>query len=324
MLLSVVFSFRNEEEVLPECLRRVSEAVAKTGMEAEFVFVNDESSDGSLALLAAERARDPRIKIVNMSRRFGYAPCVLAGLRYARGDAVVYMDADMQDPPELIPDMVEKWRNGADVVNMTRTSRLGESAFKMMVTKMAYKTINLLSDIDIPENTGDFKLLSRRVVEEVVKLEEADPFMRGLVRWVGFRQETLFYQREPRAGGQTHFPLFGSGPVKEFLRGATSFSAAPLYLSFFVGFASSVIAFAVLVHILIQKALGMNLPGWTALMTSILFMGGSLHMAIGLLGIYLARIHSDVKRRPRYIVSEAVGFDGESGASPEEGKEGGS
>ncbi len=309
MLLSIVFSFRNEEDVLPECIDRVTHVCESIDEDFELIFVNDDSTDRSLEILKSHARKDRRIKTISMSRRFGFAPCVLAGLRHASGDAVVYMDIDMQDPPELIPKMLEKWRQGADVVNMTRTRRMGEAAFKMLVTKAAYRMINLVSEIDIPENTGDFKLMSRRVVDEIIKLEEADPFMRGLVKWVGFRQETIHYVREARAGSKTHFPLLGSGPAKEFLRGITSFSALPLYISFFIGLFVSLIAFVVLIHVIIQKALGMNLPGWTALMTSILFLGGSLHLAIGFLGIYLSRIHNDVKRRPRFIIKDTDGFD---------------
>ena len=306
-LLSVVFSFRNEEDVLCELINRVSKTIETTGYEYELIFVNDASVDASLDILLQQTQNNGRIKIINMSRRFGVHPCVLAGMRYAAGDAVIYMDTDLQDPPELIPAMIEKFLSGVDVVNMTRTSRKGEHPLKMLLTKWAYKVINRLSDIPIPENTGDFKMLSRRVVNNILTMQETDPFMRGLVYWVGFRQETIFYERDARAAGTTHFSLFGSGPVKEFIRGATSFSVAPLYLSLIIGALSTAVSFIMLISILIQKLLGMNLPGWTAIMSAILFMGGTLHLCLGLTGIYVGKIHLQTRNRPLYVIQNVIG-----------------
>jgi len=226
-LISMVFSFRNEEENLGELIRRVRLALDAGEVEYELIFVNDASDDRSLEILKAF-SKDPRIKILTMSNRFGPSACVLAGMKIAQGDAVIYMDSDLQDPPELIPQMIDEFRKGADVVNMTRTERLGESRFKMLVTKGAYSLINVVSDVHIPMNTGDFKLLSRRVVNQLVQLREHDPFLRGLVRWVGFRQVQIFYRREARIAGKTHFPLLGSGPSRAFLAGVTSFSEFPI------------------------------------------------------------------------------------------------
>lgn len=309
-LLSVVFSFRNEEMVLEELINRVVAAIATIGCGYELIFVNDDSTDRSLELLTNLAQKNDCIKIINMSRRFGVHPCVLAGLRYSSGDAVIYMDADLQDPPELIPEMLARFLDGADVVNMTRTDRHGEHPVKMWITKIAYRIINRLSDIQIPENTGDFKLLSRLVVKHVLTMQETDPFMRGLVYWVGFRQDAIFYERSARAAGETHFSLFGSGPIKEFIRGATSFSVAPLYLSLIIGAFSTAVSFIMLISILIQKLLGMNLPGWTAIMSAILFMGGTLHLCLGLTGIYVGKIHLQSRNRPLYIVRSTLGSFG--------------
>jgi dolichol-phosphate mannosyltransferase len=305
--LSVVFSFRNEAAVLNELANRVIRSIDTIGCDYELIFVNDDSTDRSLEILSELAKHNERIKTITMSRRFGVHPCVLAGLRFSSGDVVIYMDADLQDPPELIPDMVEKYRQGADVVNMTRTERQGEHAAKMWLTKLAYKTINALSDIPVPENTGDFKLLSRRVVDNLLSLQESDPFMRGLVYWVGFRQDSIQYVREVRFAGKTHFSLFGSGPVKEFIRGATSFSVAPLYLSLIIGLISTAVSFVFLASILIQKILGMNLPGWTAIMSAILFIGGTLHLCFGLTGVYVGKIHIQTRNRPLYIVQHCIG-----------------
>ena len=186
MLISVVFSFRNEEKVIPELIHRVSSVLETLG-EYELIFVNDASTDGSLELLQSLRAANSNIKIINMSRRFGVTPCVIAGLAEAKGDAVVYMDADLQDPPELIPEIVKKWQEGAEVVHTIRTKRHGESWPKMWMTKLAYKMINAFADIDFYENAGDFKLLSKRAVTEILKLNELDPYLRGLSMWIGFK-----------------------------------------------------------------------------------------------------------------------------------------
>lgn len=306
-LISVVFSFRNEENVLEELVTRVSRAIATTGCKYELIFVNDDSTDGSLALLLNLSRNYEQIKIINMSRRFGVHPCVLAGMRYSSGDAIIYMDADLQDPPELIPEMLQKYREGADVVNMTRIDRRGEHPLKMWITKVAYRAINKLSDIAVPENTGDFKLLSRCVVDHLLTLRESDPFMRGLVYWVGFRQDTIHYIREARFAGDTHFSLFSGGPAKEFLRGITSFSVVPLYLSLFIGFIATLVAFGNIISILIMKLMGKTLPGWAAIMTSTLFLGGTMHMCIGIIGIYVGKIYTESKQRPLYIVKDLIG-----------------
>jgi dolichol-phosphate mannosyltransferase len=292
---------------LDELASRVIRSIESIGCDYELIFVNDDSTDRSLEKLRGLAEQNGRIKIITMSRRFGVHPCVLAGLRASSGDVVIYMDSDLQDPPELIPSMVEKYRSGADVVNMTRTERQGEHAFKMWLTSLAYKAINVLSDIPVPENTGDFKLLSRRVVNNLLSLQESDPFMRGLVYWVGFRQDSIEYVREVRFAGKTHFSLFGSGPIKEFIRGATSFSVAPLYLSLIIGLASTAVSFVFLASILVQKILGMNLPGWTAIMSAILFIGGTLHLCFGLTGVYVGKIHIQTRNRPLYIVKNSVG-----------------
>ncbi len=309
MLLSIVFSFRNEEEVFPELLKRVRNTLNPLDLGYELIFVNDASTDGSLELLMKYREQDERIKIINMSRRFGNTPCVMAGLRLAKGDAVIYMDADLQDPPELIPLLLEKWKEGADVVHTTRTKRKGENPFKMWLTKQAYKIINFVSNIDIPQNTGDFKLLSRRAVNELIKLNEYEPFMRGIVRWIGFKQVQVFYERESRFAGETHYSLLRSiNPVKEFIRGITSFSELPLYFALIIGFIVSLGSFIYLFIIIVTKLMGMHLPGWPALMVTILFLGGIILFTIGVQGMYLARMYQDIKNRPPYIIESKVGF----------------
>lgn len=306
MLFSLVFSFRNEEENLAELVQRV-DATMKSVPDAtyEMVFVNDDSTDRSLEILQQLRAKYP-IVIVNMTRRFGVTPCVLAGFSVAKGEAVIYMDADLQDPPELIPQMIERFRDGAEVVHTTRTHRDGESAAKMWLTKRAYRVINMFSDIPLPENTGDFKLLSRKVVQELLKLSEYDPYMRGLSVWVGYRQDFVLYRRAARYGGTTHMPLLGKGPVREFIRGLTAFSAAPLYISLIVGLFTSLISVLLIAYAIITKVAGIAAEGAPGILIAVAFFSGIILVTNGLMGIYIARIYYEVKQRPRYLIRNII------------------
>lgn len=311
-LLSAIFSFRNEEEGMDELVARMRSTLDPLGIDYELIFVNDDSTDGSLEILKKYNAEDPRIKIVNMSRRFGHYPCALAGFKCARGDAMVMISTDLQDPPELIPEMIEKFKAGADVVNTVRTKRLGENPLKMWITKKAYQVINALSDIELPENMGDFKLLSRKVVNELMNMKELDPYLRGIIRWIGFHQETVYYVRAARYSGKTHFPLLGKGPIQEFIRGVTAFSSAPLYACLIYGFIISLLAFLYLIVVVTTKIIGVNLPGWSAIMAAILFLGGNTLLTNGVLGLYIARMYDQIKERPRYIISEKIGFEGDT------------
>lgn len=306
MLFSIVFSFRNEEENLNELAQRVSAAMARVRDSTyEMIFVNDDSSDRSLEILAELRKKFP-ITIINMTRRFGVTPCVLAGFSHAKGDAVIYLDADLQDPPELIPQMIERFRSGAEVVHTTRTHRDGESAVKMWLTKRAYRVINMFSEIPLPENTGDFKLLSRRVVDEILRLSEYDPYMRGLSVWVGYKQEFVLYRRAARFGGETHMPLLGKGPVREFIRGLTAFSAAPLYISLIVGLFTSLVSVALILYAIATKLMGIAAEGAPGILIAVAFFSGIILITNGLMGIYIAKIYYEVKQRPRYLIREII------------------
>ena len=313
--LSIVFSFLNEEENLDELIRRTRAAIESCGLEYEIIFVNDNSTDRSLEILRRYCSEDGRIKVLTTSRRFGPSPCALAGLARTKGDAVVYMDSDLQDPPELIPTLVEEWRKGADVVNTTRTKRHGENALKMWMTRLAYRIINSLSDTDIPMNTGDFKLMSRKVVKQLVQLREYDPFLRGLVRWVGFEQVQIFYERDPRYAGETHVSIFGPGPARAFISGIASFSAAPLYFGMLLGGFVSLLSFLYLTFILVTTiGFHMNLPGWPAQMVTMLFLGGVTLFTIGIQGIYIGRMYQELKGRPNYIIAAELNFDSKAEA----------
>jgi dolichol-phosphate mannosyltransferase len=309
-LVSVVLSFRNEAEVIPELIERLTKSLGDAGVEHELIFVNDASTDASLALLERHRAADPRVKILNMSRRFGVAPCVVAGMRYAKGDAVVYMDTDLQDPPELIPTLVARWREGVDVVYTVRTDRQGESRLKLAITRGAYRLIQKSSSIDLPVEAGDFKLLSRRVVDELLALGEQDLYLRGLVTWLGFRQVAVPYQRQPRAAGVTHFPLLGSlGPITTFAAAVTSFSHAPLVLFLLLGLGFGALSLIALLGMGAAALAGAPPSGAAAAVAFALLLWSTLLAGIGVVGLYLARIHREALGRPRYIVESAIGFD---------------
>jgi polyisoprenyl-phosphate glycosyltransferase len=308
-LVSIILSFRNEEEGIPELVARLKAALGSASVRYELVFVNDDSTDGSRALLETLARQDPHIKLVNMSRRFGVAECVIAGMRHARGDAMVMMDTDLQDPPELLPEMIRHWRDGADVVYTVRTRRAGEPAYKLLLTKWAYRIINAAANTNLPVDAGDFKLLSRRVADELTHLEEKDPYLRGLVTWVGFKQVPVYYERLARFKGETHFPLFRSkGPLVTFVTGLTSFSMLPL--TGFLALGSLVCALSVAGFLwALARAIAGGAPGTLALGSALLFVSGVQLIGLGIIGVYLGRVFNDVRNRPRYIVESTTGFE---------------
>jgi dolichol-phosphate mannosyltransferase len=306
MLISIVFSFRNEEDNILELIKRIDAAMLSINdVTYEMIFVNDNSSDHSLTLLQRLQQQYP-IVIINMSRRFGVGPCILAGFSYAKGDAVIYMDADLQDPPEIIPQMIERFRDGADVVHTTRSFREGEGAVKLYLTKKAYSIINFFSDLSLPENTGDYKLLSRKVVREILDLPERDPYLRGLSVWVGYRQDYILYRRNPRFSGKSKFPLLSKGPVLEFLRGLTGFSVEPLYISFFLGVLTSLFAVVLILYALSTKFLGIAVPGVSGVLIAVALFSGIILISQGIMGLYVARIYQQVQGRPRYMINDVI------------------
>jgi polyisoprenyl-phosphate glycosyltransferase len=303
-LVSVVFSFRNEAETIPTLIARVDAALAAETIDYELIFVNDASTDASLAILKAERDRNPRVKVVNMSRRFGVAECLLAGLSYATGDAVIYMDTDLQDPPETIPAMLARWRAGADVVHTVRTRRRGENPLKMFSTRLAYRLIRFASAIDLVVDAGDFKLLSRGAVDHLLRLRETDPYTRGLVAWLGFNQVFISYERDPRHAGKTHFPFLSRGPWKAFLLGLTSFSFTPIYAVAVLAVVGVLAATALSV-----AALNGSASATTALAVAVGVMLWALTVAsTAIVGLYVIRIYKDVRGRPPFIVQSTIGL----------------
>lgn len=308
MMISVILSFVNEEEVLPELIRRVVGVLSNEPEDYEIIFVNDNSTDKSLELLLKARASNPQIKIINTSRRFGMVECILAGIERSKGDAIVYLDTDLQDPPEVIPELLEKWRNGADVVYTVRTKRDGENPIKMWITKQAYKIISLFSEIDLPVDSGNFRLINRKIRYQLLQLREVEPYLRGLVRWIGFKQEAVYYDREARFAGDCHVPLFGTGPAKEFMAGLTTFSVAPIFILLGVGFFVTIFSFLALIIIFIC-GISSGLSSTAALVSFLFFLWGSLVFAISFVGVYVTRIYKDVRGRPRYIIDDVIGFD---------------
>jgi dolichol-phosphate mannosyltransferase len=285
-------------------------AAARIGRH-ELIFVNDASTDASELVLRAHAVAHDDIRIINMSRNFGISPCALAGMEYSSGELVVYMDADLQDPPELIPELIRAWKSEPEVgvVHTVRTDRAGESRVKLAVTRVGYRILHMTSTIELPMEAGDFKLLSRAVVEHLVQMKEKRPFLRGLVCWVGFKQKWVTYAREPRFGGKTKFPVISRKVISNFLDSALiSFSDAPLRLATIAGILTSIVALLYVVWVLIEKIRGHNIPGWSAIMVAVLFLGGTQLLCAGLQGLYISSIFQETKRRPNYIIKDTFGF----------------
>jgi dolichol-phosphate mannosyltransferase len=305
--ISLVLSFRNEEKNIPELIDRVNKLFNKLDKYTyEFIFINDASTDKSLDILKKNIGLYP-MKIINMSRRFGSTSCVFAGFENSDGDVIIYMDSDLQDPPELIEKMIEKYEEGYEVVHTRRIRRDGESKIKMFITKLAYKSINLLSNINLQTNVGDFKLISRKAMQSLLKIKEIDPYMRGLSVWVGYKQAFVDYIREKRLHGATHYPLLGSiNPITEFIRGITSFSVVPLYFSILIGMASLIVSFVLITYSIYIKFTGIAAPGASSIIITITFFSSMILIILGIVGIYIARIYDQIKGRPRYIIDNII------------------
>ena len=303
-LLSVVFSFRNEEGNIKELVNRINISLEKlTNWNYELIFVNDDSTDNSESILLNLQKKYP-IRIINMSRNFGIDPCVLAGFRNAKGDAIVYLHTDLQDPPEIIPDLIKKHEEGFDVVHTIRTKRKGESKFRMLVTRIAYLLINILSDIKLPIESGDYKLISRKALDKILNQKEFRPYVRGLSVWVGFKQTFYKYERQARGSGKSKMPLLSKGPVTDFITGITSYSLKPLYIGIFFGFLSIIISLLLIIYALYLKFNNLAVPGSTSIIIAISFFSGILLFTLGVIGIYLARIFEQTKGRDQYVIKE--------------------
>ena len=319
--ISVVVPCLNEEAVIRTTYSRlVSTLNTIHDADFELVFVDDGSRDLTLTQLRSLQATDSRIRIVVFSRNFGHQAAVTAGIAHASGDAVVLIDADLQDPPEVIHQMVEGWRSGADVVYGCRIEREGETAFKLWTAKFFYRSINRISDIAIPLDTGDFRLMDRKVVDALLEMPERDRFIRGMVAWLGFRQEAVPYRRAVRLAGETKYPL--RKMVRFALDGILSFSVVPLRLATWLGLGTAALAMLTTIYALLVRLLTSEwVPGWTFLIIVICSIGGMQLVFMGILGEYVGRIYGEIKRRPLYVIQERLGFPAVNTARLRKGKE---
>jgi dolichol-phosphate mannosyltransferase len=305
-VFSVVLPVFNEEKTLPELYRRLTAVMQTIDARYELVFIDDGSTDQSLALLRELAHQDRHVKLLALSRNFGHQLAITAGLDHSGGDAVILMDADLQDPPELLPRFIAKWQEGYEIVYGVREDRHGESRFKRSTAAVFYRLLRRLARVEIPVDAGDFRLMDRRAVNALNSLRERHRFVRGLTSWIGFRQAAVPFVRKERYAGTTKYPLLKM--LRFALDGLTSFSFAPLQLATYLGFGASGISFCYALY-----AIGLKLftnewvTGWASLMVVMLFIGGVQLMTLGIIGEYIGRFYEEIKQRPLYVVAEAIG-----------------
>ena len=304
-MISIVVPAFNEEDVLPAFFHRTAAVMNSLPFSYEFVFVNDGSTDRTLECLKALRDENPTVGIVDLSRNFGKEIALTAGLDHAFGDAVVVIDADLQDPPELIPELIEQWRQGNDVVYAQRMAREGETWFKKLTASTFYRLMQHFGPVKLPQDTGDFRLMSRRAVDGLGQLRERHRFMKGLFAWIGYRQTSIGYRREARFAGETKWNYWKLWNLS--IEGITSFTTAPLKLSMYIGLLTAAGAFAYAVFIIYKTLVfGDPVRGFPTIMVAILFLGGVQLVALGIIGEYLGRVFNETKERPLYLVRELV------------------
>lgn len=305
--VSLVIPMYYEEEVVEECYTRVTKVLSSlSNYEYEIIFINDGSKDKTLEILENIASNDQHIKVISFARNFGHQCAVTAGLQYVTGDAIVIIDADLQDPPELIPDMLKLWEDGNEVIYGKRKNREGESKFKLLTAKMFYQTLNSLSDVDIPKDTGDFRLVDKKVVDVINSLPEHNKFLRGLFSWVGFKQTPFEYERKERFAGKTKYPL--KKMLKLASDGIISFSTKPLKIVGGLGMASVMISILILLYAILSFIFHWNnlTAGWTSLMVTMTFLCGIILISLWMIGEYIARIYDEVKGRPQYIIDRTI------------------
>lgn len=311
--ISVVIPMYCEEEVVDICYKRVVNNLKKLSdkYNYEIIFINDGSKDSTLEILKKIASNDDNVKIISFSRNFGHQAAVTAGIRNVTGDAVIIMDADLQDPPELFEGMIEKWEEGYEVVYGKRKTREGESIFKLLTARMFYNTLNKLSEIEIPKDTGDFRLVDRKVIDVIATLPEHNKFLRGLFSWVGFNQYAYEYNRVNRVAGKTKYPF--KKMFKLATDGILSFSAKPLKIVGAIGFFSVIVSIIILIYSIVSYMFKLNslTPGWTSIMCTMTFIGGIILISLWMIGEYIARIYEESLGRPEYIIDELINFKGE-------------
>ena len=304
---SIVLPVFNEEETLPELVRRLEDLLGRLDGPVEVILVDDGSSDGSYVLMLSAREADERFKVLRLSRNFGHQIAITAGIDVAAGDAVIVMDADLQDPPEVVLALTERWREGYDVVYGVREERAGDSRFKKATASGFYRVFRRMSDVDVPLDAGDFRLVDRRALEAFKTMRESNRYVRGMFGWIGFRQGEVRFQRDERYAGETKYPL--AKMVRFATDGIVSFSSAPLRLALNVGFVVSALAFLLGIVFLVSKLAGLySVPGLASVAVLVAFLGGIQLLVLGVMGEYIARIHDEVKGRPLYLVRDAHGL----------------
>ncbi len=304
ILCSVIVPMYNEEAVLDETCRRLTDIMVNSGVSYEIVFVNDGSRDKTPQLLRAYCEKDNRIKLVDFARNFGHQVAITAGMDYAAGQCMVIIDGDLQDPPELIPDMISLWQSGYDVVYGKRISRKGDTFFKKITAKLFYRMLHSMTEVNIPVDTGDFRLIDRRVADTLKQLPERSRYVRGLMSWVGFKQTAIEFERAERFAGETKYPL--KKMIKLAMDGIMSFSYKPLKFASWIGVTISGISFVYLLIVLLQRIFmpSSTQSGWASLIGVSLFFNGIILLMLGIIGEYIGRIYDEAKGRPLYIINE--------------------
>lgn len=308
-LHSIVVPMYNEEAVVAEFRRRLASALADVG-DYEVIAVNDGSRDATPRMLRDIAAEDARWRVVHLARNFGHQTAITAGIDLARGDTVTVIDADLQDPPEVVPQLIERWRDGADIVFAVREAREGESFFKRSTASLFYRIMRRLAQVDIPADAGDFRLMSRKATEGLRAMRERSRYIRGLVGWMGLERATVSYRRDARYAGTTKYPL--GKMLRLASDGIVSFSTKPLQLATFMGFVSSALGLAYGIWIIVARLTrAVPVQGWSSLMVALLFFGGVQLVTLGIIGEYVGRIYDETRRRPLYLIGEVDGFEGE-------------
>lgn len=315
-LISIIVPVLNEENNIFLLWQKIKKNLKN--FNYELIFINDGSSDGTQSIIEKIIEKDKKVKLINLSRNFGQQIAISCGIDYAQGDAAIFMDADLQDPPKLIPAMIEKWQEGFDVVYAVRKAREGEGILKKLTASIFYRILTFLSGTKIPVDTGDFRLISKKVILVLRRTKEYQRFMRGLISWVGFSQIGIEFTRGKRFSGKTKYPLFSM--IKFALDGILSFSLFPLRLVSMMGIITAAILVLLIFYSFYRTIIGQTVPGWASTTIIILFLGSIQLISIGIIGEYLGRVYEEVKRRPLYIVNSTIGFEGIQSSKDQDGE----